>query len=222
MLFQSRQQPIMVGRVRPMRLDQRTDSSRLLPLHSQICTFTPCTTHASTHLPICSWTTVAASSAAKRFSSRRSICPSRHSFAGWSKGRRSAGPCRSCRGSRTPCCGRSIRSATEESMKLAGELERARMEQMHAYIGIRGAANSSQFADVPQRRWTSTSSIGGKRFTPTIRVAEDEMGRAALSDRFVRPSGQHEHGGVRRFLFRRLHGRLRGDGRRPRSRSSRG
>jgi aminopeptidase len=41
-------------------------------------------------------------------------------------------------------------SATEASMKLAGELERARMEQMNAYIGIRGSTNSSQFADVPQ------------------------------------------------------------------------
>jgi aminopeptidase len=42
------------------------------------------------------------------------------------------------------------RSATEESMKLAGELERIRMERVQAYIGIRGAANSSQHADVPQ------------------------------------------------------------------------
>ncbi len=41
-------------------------------------------------------------------------------------------------------------SATEESMKLCGAIELARMEQMQAYIGIRGAANSSQLADVPQ------------------------------------------------------------------------
>jgi aminopeptidase len=41
-------------------------------------------------------------------------------------------------------------TATEESMELAGELERARMEKMQAYIGIRGSDNSSQFADVPQ------------------------------------------------------------------------
>ena len=44
------------------------------------------------------------------------------------------------------------RTATDESMKLAGELEAARMEQVQAYIGIRGAANSSQFADVPQEK----------------------------------------------------------------------
>jgi aminopeptidase len=48
----------------------------------------------------------------------------------------------------------------ETSIGLAGQLERFRMEQMDAYIGIRGAANSSQFADVPppqmdlyQRLW---------------------------------------------------------------------
>ncbi|HEX5470523.1 MAG TPA: aminopeptidase [Lacipirellulaceae bacterium] len=41
------------------------------------------------------------------------------------------------------------RTATEESMKFVGQLDRERMEQMQAYIGIRGAANSSQFADVP-------------------------------------------------------------------------
>jgi len=41
-------------------------------------------------------------------------------------------------------------SGTKASIGLAGELERSRMEQMDAYIGIRGASNSSQFADVPQ------------------------------------------------------------------------
>ncbi|MEM6655417.1 MAG: aminopeptidase [Planctomycetota bacterium] len=40
-------------------------------------------------------------------------------------------------------------NATEKSMSLAGDIERARMEQMHAYIGIRGADNSSQLVDVP-------------------------------------------------------------------------
>lgn len=43
-----------------------------------------------------------------------------------------------------------FRSASEASMKLCGEIELNRMEQMQAYIGIRGAANSSQLADVPQ------------------------------------------------------------------------
>ena len=44
------------------------------------------------------------------------------------------------------------RNATEEGMALSGALERARMEQMDAYIGIRGASNSSQFSDVPQEK----------------------------------------------------------------------
>jgi aminopeptidase len=44
------------------------------------------------------------------------------------------------------------RTATETSMQLAGKLERQRMEQMDAYIGIRGATNSDQFSDVPLER----------------------------------------------------------------------
>ena len=40
------------------------------------------------------------------------------------------------------------RSATEASMKLSGQIELARMQEMQAYIAIRGAANSSQLADV--------------------------------------------------------------------------
>jgi aminopeptidase len=44
------------------------------------------------------------------------------------------------------------RTATEESMTLCGAIELARMEQMQAYIGIRGAANSSQLADVPREK----------------------------------------------------------------------
>ena len=39
---------------------------------------------------------------------------------------------------------------TPEGMTLSGELERSRMERMDAYIGIRGAENSSQFSDVSQ------------------------------------------------------------------------
>jgi aminopeptidase len=41
-------------------------------------------------------------------------------------------------------------SSTEEAMKLVGNFELAQMKEMQAYIGIRGAENSSQFADVPQ------------------------------------------------------------------------
>ena len=44
------------------------------------------------------------------------------------------------------------RVGTQDSISLAGTLEAARMRQMDAYIGVRGAANSNQFADVPLDR----------------------------------------------------------------------
>ncbi len=52
------------------------------------------------------------------------------------------------------------RGATEASMTLAGGFEASVMKEMDAYVGIRGAANSNEFADVPpekmdlyQRHW---------------------------------------------------------------------
>ena len=54
-------------------------------------------------------------------------------------------------------------TGSDQAMQLAGQFERARMEAMQAYIGIRGAANSSQFADVAaddmeryQKHWWQT------------------------------------------------------------------
>ncbi len=41
------------------------------------------------------------------------------------------------------------RYGSDAALALAGECERLRMEKMDAYIGIRGAANSSIFSDVP-------------------------------------------------------------------------
>jgi aminopeptidase len=41
------------------------------------------------------------------------------------------------------------KDGSQMSLEMAAALERTRMEQVDAYIGIRGAANSSQFADVP-------------------------------------------------------------------------
>lgn len=41
------------------------------------------------------------------------------------------------------------RNATEESMRLLGELDLERMRRMDGYIGLRGAENSTEFADVP-------------------------------------------------------------------------
>jgi aminopeptidase len=62
-------------------------------------------------------------------------------------------------------------TATEESMKLAGEFESARMEQMHAYIGVRGAANSSQFADVPQAKMDLYQQHWWKTVHTDVRIA---------------------------------------------------
>ncbi|MCA1597079.1 MAG: aminopeptidase, partial [Chloroflexi bacterium] len=44
------------------------------------------------------------------------------------------------------------RCATAEQMKLIGEIEQFRMEQVQAYIGLRGALNSSELSDVPGDR----------------------------------------------------------------------
>ena len=55
-------------------------------------------------------------------------------------------------------------------MKLAGKLESDRMEQMQAYIGIRGAANSSQFADVPQPKMDLYQQHWWKQVHTDVRV----------------------------------------------------
>ena len=110
--------------------------------------------------------------AARRCSSRRSTCRSRRSFAGSSKARPSA--------ARVPLVSwksnavlRSLyQTATEESMKLAGQFESARMEQVQAYIGIRGAANSSQFADVPQEKMDLYQQHWWKTVHTDVRIAK--------------------------------------------------
>jgi aminopeptidase len=44
------------------------------------------------------------------------------------------------------------KNATEEQMRLTGEFEKARMAEMDAYIGVRGAENSTELSDVPDDR----------------------------------------------------------------------
>ena len=44
------------------------------------------------------------------------------------------------------------RHATQESMKLAGDCERYRMEKVQAYIALRGTHNVNELADVPAER----------------------------------------------------------------------
>lgn len=47
-----------------------------------------------------------------------------------------------------------FRTATEEQMRLIGDLELARMEKMDAYIGLRGGPNATEMADVPAEQMT--------------------------------------------------------------------
>jgi aminopeptidase len=45
-----------------------------------------------------------------------------------------------------------IRNASEPQMRALGDYERHRMEHVHAYIGLRGARNVNEMADVPAER----------------------------------------------------------------------
>ena len=64
------------------------------------------------------------------------------------------------------------RTATLESMQAAAEFEGARMKTVQAYIGIRGAANSSQFADVPHERMDLFQQHWWKQVHGAIRVPD--------------------------------------------------
>jgi aminopeptidase len=63
-------------------------------------------------------------------------------------------------------------AATEESMKLAGQIESNRMEQVQAYIGVRGSANGSQFADVPHEKMDLYMQHWWKTVHTDLRVAK--------------------------------------------------
>jgi len=63
-------------------------------------------------------------------------------------------------------------TATEESMKLSARFEKDRMQAVDAYIGIRGAANSSQFADVPHEKMDLFQKHWWKQVHGSIRVPD--------------------------------------------------
>ena len=63
-------------------------------------------------------------------------------------------------------------TATEASMQAAAKFEGARMHSCQAYIGIRGAANSSQFADVSHQRMDLYQTHWWKPVHGSIRVPE--------------------------------------------------
>ncbi|MBY0588933.1 aminopeptidase [bacterium] len=62
------------------------------------------------------------------------------------------------------------RTGSEESIGLAGQVERTRMEQVDAYIGIRGAANSSELADVPAEKMDLYARLWWKTVHTEIRI----------------------------------------------------
>ncbi len=64
------------------------------------------------------------------------------------------------------------KNATDDSMQAAAEFEGARMHSCQAYVGIRGAANSSQFADVPHERMDLFQQHWWKPVHGSIRVPD--------------------------------------------------
>lgn len=60
--------------------------------------------------------------------------------------------------------------ANEDQINETAELEAARMKKMHAYIGIRGPLNSSDWADVPAEKMSIYQRIWSKKVHSEIRV----------------------------------------------------
>ena len=63
-------------------------------------------------------------------------------------------------------------TGTSHNISLAGKFEASRMEQMQAYIGIRGAANSSQFSDVPHEQMDLYQELWWQPVHSAIRVPQ--------------------------------------------------
>jgi aminopeptidase len=64
------------------------------------------------------------------------------------------------------------KNATEEQMRLTGEIERQRMEAMDAYLGVRGADNSTELSDVPDERMKLYRSLWWTPVHTETRVAK--------------------------------------------------
>ena len=82
-------------------------------------------------------------------------------------------------------------TASEQSMKLAGEFEAARMEKMDAYIALRGSYNVAELSDVPQDKTVYCKLVETRshRYSCT----QDEMGSAALASPLYGSTSQYEH-----------------------------
>ncbi|MBI2081320.1 MAG: aminopeptidase [candidate division NC10 bacterium] len=94
------------------------------------------------------------------------------------------------------------RSAPDEAIALAGEVERFRMEQVQAYVGIRGSHNITELSDVPaerlqayQRLWWKPVHIDWRisrtrwvvlRYPTAAMAQQAEMSTEAFTDFFFR------------------------------------
>ncbi len=61
-------------------------------------------------------------------------------------------------------------NATEEQMRLTGQFERMRMEEMDAYIGVRGSDNISEHSDVPDDKMKLYRSLWWNPVHSQVRV----------------------------------------------------
>ena len=96
-------------------------------------------------------------------------------------------------------------NATEEQMRLTGELEKARMAEMDAYIGVRGAENSTELSDVPDDRMKLQRSLWWNPVHSQTRVPHTKW----VVLRWPTPSMAQQAGmsteAFRGLLLRRLH-----------------
>ncbi len=100
-------------------------------------------------------------------------------------------------------------------MKLAGELESGRMEKVQAYIGVRGAANSSQFADVPHEKMDLYQQHWWKAVHTDVRIAKTKWVVLRYpTDSFAQAANMSTPA-FEDFYFDGLHCRLRRDGEGP-------
>ena len=64
------------------------------------------------------------------------------------------------------------KAASEEQMKFIGEVEKARMKGVQAYIGVRGSHNVTEMSDVPRERMVLYEKLWWKPVHTDLRVKE--------------------------------------------------
>ena len=161
---------------RPSRCDGAR--SRLFKLFSSI---ESCTTRALTGWPTFCWTIVAAFSAAKGFLSRRSICLSPTLVCRLVEGAAERGAVPFVSWKSNAVLRSLYQTASEESMKLAGQFDLTRMERD---AGLHRHSRGSQQQPVRRRAAREDGPLSAalvENGATDVPRAEDEVGRAALS-----------------------------------------